>query len=100
MKGCYTNIKLGDNAKKEINEALKNLLELGQVYQVPLYACVVTENSENGTIYDSVVLNASSHEVELKDDKIRRHMLIADGFDAVPPRENVSINMANVLGLK
>ncbi len=93
MKPIITKIDTPDDVIEKINDKLDEILELSQIYKLPMYASVAIKNSEEGTEYTSVVYNPSSHQIGLKDDRIRKHMLIANGFEVVPPREKVSIDM-------
>lgn len=97
MNEYYTNLKADDETKEQVDDALRNLLEICQINNLPMYACVAIDNSGDTTEYDSVVHNTTSHDVVLKNDRIKKHMLIADGFDAVPPRNVMTLNMGNIL---
>ena len=85
MKQEYT---ISDEAKEEIDMKLRILLEVCQIHKVPMFACVALENREKETIYDRIVYHPT--ERRLADDQIRRHICIANGFEAVPKR-NVAL---------
>lgn len=93
MDKKITNYKIQKEGYEQIDKALKDLLELCQIYHLPAFACVATENDDKETKYNAIVYSAQSHQINLKNDKIRKCMLIANGFEAVPARESFSMDM-------
>lgn len=89
--------KVSADDEKEIKARLKSLLEICQICRVPMFASVALANSETETQYENIVYGGQSHIVTLTDDKIRKHMLISNGFEAVPARDVVSIDMNEVM---
>lgn len=87
-----TSFELTRDAKKEIDNKLEELLELCRIHRVPMFASIVTGNSEEGTVYNNITYNSPSHGIELKDDQIRKHILVSNGFDVVPHRETITID--------
>lgn len=87
--GIKLNKEQLDNVRNKVDE----LLELCQMYHIPMFATVVTENNEKTTEYIRAVYGSDSHDIVLKDDQINGHILIANGFHAVPPREDATIDM-------
>lgn len=83
MKKIQT--KLTKSARKEAEEVLRGILEICQIYHAPMFASVVVENSDNKTLYDNMVYSAQSHQCRLYNDSIRDHILIANGFETLPP---------------
>lgn len=94
----YTKIKLSKNVNEAIDTKLRELLQLCQIYHVPMFASIVIENDEEKTVYDNIVYGAAAHDIELKDDQIRKHELITSGFEVIMPRDNMEINMQDLLG--
>lgn len=92
-----TKFSLTDEQKAIVETKLRELLEICQVYEVPMFASVVTDNSEEETVYNNIVYGARVRGIILKNDQIQKHILIADGFDAVPKRENVTVDMKLLL---
>lgn len=76
--------KLGKAARDEAEKVLKGILEVCQIYHTPMFASIITENTDKGIVYDNIVYSAQSHQIRLTDDKIRRHMLVANGFETMP----------------
>lgn len=79
--------KLTKSAKNEAEKILKGLLEVCQIYHTPMFATIVVDNSDSETIYNNIVYSAQSHQERLYDDKILKHMLVANGFECIPPDE-------------
>ena len=61
-----------------------------------MFASVVIENTETDTKYNNIVYGATSHKIDLTDDKIEKYILIANGFNAVPPRDSVDMFMDSI----
>lgn len=98
IKRNITNYTLSKDAINEIDTKLRDLLEVCQIYHAPMFASVAIENSDEGTKYNNVTYSAQAHQISLKDDHIRKCILVADGFEAVPEREAVSFDMEEVFG--
>lgn len=82
---------------KEVKEAIESkineLLELCQMHQIPMFTSVCTGNDATGSHYMNKVYSGKANNIPLTDDKIERHILIANGFAAVPMRESVDLDM-------
>lgn len=95
-----SNFTLSQDVQEEIDIRLRGLLEVCQIHKIPMFASVVIANSSTGsnrkTKYNNIVYNAPSHGLELADDQISKHVLIANGFDAVPKRESVSFDVEDL----
>lgn len=87
-----TRINLTEAETKNIASKLRALKETAQMYGVPMFASVVISNDESNTGYLRAVNSAQSHAVFLTNDEIRRHMLVANGFDVTPPRNVTAID--------
>lgn len=81
---------LSEQARQELELRLNALLQVCQIYHVPMFASVATKNSDEGTEYRNIVYSAQAHDMKLQEDHIRKYILIADGFEPVPPREVIS----------
>lgn len=80
-----------------VEKKLLSLLETCQTLQIPMFATVAISNDEEETKYNRIVYSAQAHQMRLKNDQIRKHILISNGFDAVPARDAVEINMTQLL---
>ena len=56
----------------------------------------VTSDNKNGTDYTNVVYGTKCNNIHLADDQIEKHILIANGFAAVPKREVLELDMGNL----
>lgn len=97
MESLFTDLELTEEGRIKVQDKMKELMEVCQIYRLPMYACVAVDNSGDTTEYESNVYNPASHNIQLKDDRIRKHLLIADGFDVVPKRNIVSVDMSSIL---
>lgn len=77
--------------KKEIMDKINELLELCQYRNVPMFVSVAMSDGVN-TEYYNRMHSAKAHNIRLSNDQIAKHILIANGFAAVPPRESVEID--------
>ena len=82
--------------KAVIEERLGALLEVCQIYDVPMFATVAISNSETSTEYNNIIYSAKAHNLDLTDDKIARHILVADNFRVVPPRDVAEFDMSEI----
>ena len=87
---CY---QLSEEEKKELHQNLKACLQFSHIHQNTFYAVCAVGNDAEKTEYLNIVYSAQSHAMELTDDQIRKHMLVANGkFDVVPKREVVTFS--------
>lgn len=93
----FKEFELDKEKKNELNKRMTDLLEFCQGNKIPMFATVVISNSKEKTEYENIVYGNKSHDLELKDDRIRKHILVAKGFEAIPPRDSLTINLAEVL---
>lgn len=80
-------------AVTELKDRMKEILSICQIYRVPCYMTFVTEDNGSGTKYVNVLYGTKSNGIHLRDDQIERHVLIANGFSAVPGREVLELDM-------
>ena len=90
MANQITAYKLSSQQRNELEEKMRELLELCQI-------CAV-KNDDSETEYSNMVYSAQSHNMKLRNDRIRKYMLIANGeFDVVPKREIVAFDPFGVI---
>ena len=83
-----TYYELPEEQISELDKKMRELLELCQINHVPFFATCAIANSGEETKYLNIVYSAQAHSMKLTDDRIRKHMLVANGeFDVVPKRE-------------
>ena len=83
--------------KNEIIKKIDELLELCQYRNAPMFVTVAMDDDGNATTYHNRMYSAKAHNIKLSDDHIAKHMLIANGFAAVPPRENLEVEIGSIL---
>ena len=81
------------------NEELKKQLD-DIVFQcknrhIPFFYSACVANDENGSKYVSDVVSPGGRSVTLKDDRISKHLAVATGFDVVPSRDEIEIEIAD-----
>nr|WP_298060645.1 hypothetical protein [uncultured Blautia sp.] len=82
--------------KKELIEKINELLELCQYRNTPMFVTVALSDDGKQTEYYSRMHSAKAHNINLSNDQIAKHILIANGFAAVPPRESMEIDTENL----
>lgn len=91
-----TSYKLEESVKAEIHEHIIALQELGQIHHIPLFFTMAIGSNEEETVYDKGILTAQSLGMKLKDDTVRKHLLVEAGYDLIPPRENITMDMEEI----
>ena len=73
------------NKEKEFKERCGELLEqihlLCYDMNIPFYFTAAVKNDANGTVYVRDVVSPHPKDIVLYDDQIRKHILVAAGFD-------------------
>lgn len=88
---------ISEVATKAAKEKIEELLDICQLNGIPMFVCIVTDNSEEGTKYYNQLYSAKAHAIALTDDQIARHILIANGFKPVPKRDTLDLDMGTLL---
>lgn len=94
---AYTYV-LKEDQKKEILEIIEQLQLACQQYRVPMFVSIVTGEVNGQTFYQNRMFSAMGHGINLSDDQIRKHILVADGFAVVPPRDHLELDIGSVMG--
>ena len=79
-----------EDVKKLFEEKAQELMELSRIYKVPMFLSFVEREGEK---YHNKVFSAAANGIHLEEDQIEKHILIANGFQAIPPREVVNVDM-------
>lgn len=87
MENMKTSFRADANAADKVKKQIDNLKKICSYYGIPMFATAALKDTENGTEYYSELYGATAHNIQLKEDRIRKHILIQDGFVPVPPRE-------------
>lgn len=74
------------NAFKEdgIDEHIQEIFKYCKLKKIPFFASFAISNSDEGTEYDNYTVSAGLEDINLKEDKIRKHILLYRGFDVAP----------------
>ena len=91
--------ELSKSSQKELSGLMDKLLEFCQMNKVPMFCSVAVKNNEEVTEYMNTTYGSKSHIINLTDDQIRKHILVSNGFDAVPARESLTLDMEEVFHL-
>ena len=95
MSNKITKYTVSKYAEDEISKKMNELLELCQIYRVPMFTSVALENDATHTKYKNIMFGGVVHGINLKEDHIQNHILIANGFKAVPPREEIMMDFSS-----
>ena len=79
--------------EKALQEKMEAVLDYCRMAEIPVFLSAAVSNDERGTEYLNMFYGAKTNSISLTDDQIRNHILVADGFSAVPPREKSSFFM-------
>lgn len=91
-----TNYKLSSDKEEELNSLMLQLLQFCQINKLPMFVGVATSNDKESTEYKHYIYSSTANFINLKDDRIRRHQLIANGFEATPPREIIEFDIGDI----
>lgn len=93
MTERQTPIDLNEEAREKLQKITNALMEFCSIYRLPMFVSIVVKNDTQNTEYNNTVYSPQAHNIILKNDRIRKHMLIANDFEAVPGREYMSLDM-------
>lgn len=79
--------------QKKIKPIIDELIKQAKVYEIDLFVNVCVSSEKEKTTYRNFHVSTAVNMHELYDDQIRKHVLIANGFEAVPPTANAEIPM-------
>jgi len=101
MNNKTTSIYNLSKTEREIVAAkLQDLLNTCRIYQLPMFASVAVSNSKEKTEYMNTIYGSNSHDVILANDHIKKHSLIANNFEAVPKRDVITTNVAEIFNIE
>lgn len=85
--------QIRDDVIHELKEKFRDIMEFCQMYKIPMFMSCCVEDGNDYTNYYNQMYSAKANNIHLYDDQIERHLLIANGFSAVPKREDIEIDM-------
>ena len=72
---------------------LMQLKSVCALEEIPFYYTICVANSEKGSVYVSDGLLTGASGIHLKDDRIKKNLLVGLGFDVIPKRNDIEIQM-------
>lgn len=90
-------LEIDKTVREEIDECLKDIMEIAQIHKLPFFFTMAVGDTGDKTEYRKELYSPQILGVDLTDDTIRKHELIEAGFDPVPPRENFTMDMGELL---
>lgn len=88
---------IAQDAKEAAKQKIEELLDICQLNGIPMFVSIVLEDDNEKTKYYNQLYSAKAHAINLADDQIAKHILIANGFKAVPKREALDLDMGSLL---
>lgn len=85
MKEKITEFDKTEDFTQKIEPIIKELVKICKFYEVPLYVTACTKSDSTSTTYRNFHVSTAINNHNLKDDQIRKHILISNGFDAYQP---------------
>lgn len=64
---------------------------------IPMIVTVAIKNDENGTEYKTEMVSAVSSGINLKEDRFVKFVNVMNGFDTIPHKEEMNINLDELL---
>jgi len=92
----YRKFSLSDDELAELESLCVQLLEFCHIHELPMFFTAAVKGNNDVTEYKRITYGPDSHNINLKDNQIRKHILVADGFEVVPPRDFVSFDTREV----
>ncbi|MST67431.1 hypothetical protein FYJ57_12060 [Lachnospiraceae bacterium BSM-380-WT-5A] len=71
---------------------LQELLKVCKFYEIPLFITVCPKSEPEKTWYYNDHVSTVINHQKLFDDQIKKHILVADGFDVIQPGTYVEMN--------
>ena len=96
IEAVTSDFTVSEEIVEQLKGKMKDILSICQIYRIPCYMSFVTSDNKNGTDYTNVVYGTKCNNIRLKDDQIEKHILISNGFAAVPKREVLELDMENL----
>lgn len=89
--------KLTDKEKSTLDLKMRELLELCQIYHIPMFFSAAVSNSLSETEYMNITFDGTPNKITLANDQIRHHILIASNeFVAVPKRDTINLDTKKI----
>ena len=86
-----TNFDKRKQFEEECRKTLTELVGKCNDLKIPFFWSCCVKNDETGSDYVSDGVMTGSNQIELKDDRIKRHLLVNIGFDVIPKKKDMEI---------
>lgn len=67
----------------ELKSKIEDIKLICAMHKLPMFITVCTKNNEEESIYMTEVVGSFSNGVQLKDDRIPKHINVMNGFDTI-----------------
>lgn len=84
---------IDEETRSALTDAVNRVMYICQLNKLPAFVSIAVSNNENSTEYLNEVYSSTANYVNLTDDRVRKYMLIANGYEVVPPREIVNFDV-------
>lgn len=81
--------KFNEHCKPLFDEALRQC----EIYNIPVMYSACVKNDEESSEYISGCHGTGAADIKLHDDRINKHLLVQAGFDVIPHRNELEIQM-------
>ena len=82
--------------EEKCGQLLRDLVHACSLEKIPFFFTACVKNSFDGSVFVNDAVNTGSRDIHLCDDQIANHMAVARGFDVIPRRQQVEINMDEI----
>ena len=82
--------------KKQCKPLLDELELKCSLNKIPFFWTACVSNNNEKSVYENYAVATGSRGIKLKDDHIVKHIAVYNGFDVVPHRDVLEINMDEI----
>lgn len=79
--------------EKNCRELLDKLVLECSLNKIPFFFTACVKNTPESSEYERGMVGTGSRAIRLADDQISKHLAVIRGFDVIPRREEIEINM-------
>lgn len=82
--------------EKNCRELLDKLVLECSLNKIPFFFTACVQNDRENSVYERGMVGPGSRAIHLADDQISKHLAVIRGFDVIPRREEIEINMDEI----
>ena len=79
--------------EKNLQEMIKEMIKYCSANGIPIFISACIKNDEKESVYKSDMVSAASAGVHLTDDRFVRFVNVLNGFDTVPVKDTMEIDL-------